>query len=151
MFKPVTRPAPKNVNRYPPATAPVIPSTMSRTMPSPRLFTIFLPRNPAISPSKSNREKTFDLQARQSRSTPNLRNPFVPVRVKPSNSQLIVTRRDRFPNHALIQNKIQHWFIGLLKEPACQSIWLSPDDLQRCAGLLAHLQSSPNPRRFPKT
>src|ERR1700756_772398 len=51
-FKPVTRPASKRLKRYPPATAPTIPRTISRNMPSPCLLTILLPRNPAINPRR---------------------------------------------------------------------------------------------------
>jgi hypothetical protein len=38
------------LNKYPPMTAPTTPSTMSRMRPSPVLFTILLPINPAIKP-----------------------------------------------------------------------------------------------------
>src|SRR6516162_11403288 len=50
MLRPVTPEAPKNLKMNPPTTAPMIPKMMSRTIPSPDLFTILLPTNPAIKP-----------------------------------------------------------------------------------------------------
>src|SRR5229473_1495347 len=49
-FKPVTPEAPRALNIHPPATAPIIPSTISRIRPSPLLLTILLPINPATKP-----------------------------------------------------------------------------------------------------
>src|ERR1700687_2589519 len=50
MLTPVTPDAPNRLKRYPPTMAPTIPKTMSSTNPSPVLFTILLPMNPAMSP-----------------------------------------------------------------------------------------------------
>src|SRR4051812_716957 len=50
-FSPVTPADPSALKIHPPTTAPMIPSTMSSSTPSPRRFTILLPMNPAISPS----------------------------------------------------------------------------------------------------
>src|SRR5262249_38837456 len=49
-LKPVTPAWPKTEKIQPPTTAPTMPSTRSRTRPSPVLLTILLPRNPATMP-----------------------------------------------------------------------------------------------------
>src|SRR5208337_4573651 len=51
MLRPVTPCAPKKLNTHPPTTDPTMPRIMSRKNPSPDLFTILLPINPASRPS----------------------------------------------------------------------------------------------------
>src|SRR5580658_4645460 len=50
MLSPFTPWFPKTWNSQPPAKAPTTPKRMSSRMPSPLLFTILLPMNPAIKP-----------------------------------------------------------------------------------------------------
>src|SRR5664279_1934106 len=50
-LKPFTPVAPAKLKRKPPASAPTIPRTMSRMIPSPVLFTILLAMKPEIRPS----------------------------------------------------------------------------------------------------
>src|SRR5579864_2793565 len=53
MLKPVTPVAPKTLNRNPPTSAPMTPSTISMITPEPVWLTILLAMNPAIRPRTS--------------------------------------------------------------------------------------------------